>query len=101
MRKTPYFELHITVEGTNQTDMKTVVETSGWAFSNITDDVELGPGPKMYATIQLPIQNVKLIEKALNRMVDELQLFGHNVVRKKIECVVYDKKVKECQNMMT
>lgn len=102
MKKTPYYELHITVvplpSNTAQDEFamqELLSQFDNWHFSKIDGDPELGAGVKLYATSNVAIQHGFNRAKAvLFMMQDELKRHGFNVVRKKIETVVLDEEVK-------
>lgn len=78
----------------NIKDIEKAVISVGWKFSSIDGDPILGEGIKCYATKHFPvkidveqvIENVKGVSKALSDL-------GHNVIRDKVELVVYDSKL--------
>jgi len=73
-------------------ELKPIVEETGWIFSCIENDICLGEGVKCYATMHYShskhttaqvIENVHIIAQHLrSRMVD--------VIREKVELVIYD-----------
>ena len=91
---TPYYELHITINNNGERQkLKETVEREGWKFSNITDDIVLGEGEKLYATIHVSCDlGIKATRLILDNLTDMLIAAGFPVIRKKIECVVYDEK---------
>lgn len=102
--KLPYYELHITVESSGIADeskMERIIDASPmWHFSAIAGDPLLGPGRKLYATCHIPADHTwKKVEKSANRARHEITVFAGvliahdlNVIRKKIELVVFDTK---------
>lgn len=112
MRQVPYYECHITVEADCITTKKSMqsalseMSASGfasWTFSSIEDDIILGRETKLYATAHFDAiiaptvhkgprgRNIALLE--LDYAVAELQRRNFAVIRKKIECVVFDELV--------
>ena len=85
-----YYEAHVTMLGLPW-KYRTVVEDLGWKFSVIDGDPTLGDGIKCYATkhfkASLPKEEVL---KELLDAADILKIEGCNVVRRKIELVIYD-----------
>jgi hypothetical protein len=95
-----YFEAHVTMEDNYYCDryaIKNYVEFSRWKFSAIDGDINMGPGTKFYATRQfnLKIGKDEAIRK-LHEMAKRLREFGANVVREKIEQVIYDNRKGKC-----
>lgn len=96
--ETPYYECHVTVDKFHKFDeyiMQLVLNNDpDWKFSNITDDIVLGPGPKMYATANFPTEiGIKQCKENLAECVLKLKHLGLQVVRYKIECVVFDERL--------
>lgn len=85
-----YYECHVTMSG-NKEAIKKCVEKLKWKFSCIDGDPTLGDGLKCYATRHF---NHKLKESAvlneLHRIADSLVNSGIEVLRRKIERVIYD-----------
>lgn len=87
-----YYECHITIESQDWFGTALRVHAhEGWKFSKIDGDPNLGPGVKCYATRHmsgtLPIDQVRY---QLEVMAKEFKRLGENVVREKVELVVYD-----------
>lgn len=100
MREVPYFELHITVEaqsiGVEEIVMRALLDSDGqtWKFSKIDGDPILGAGTKMYATAHFDRHHKRAhVYEELDFIAEMLTLVGLNVVRKKIEMVVFDELV--------
>ncbi len=80
-------------------ELKPIVEETGWIFSCIENDICLGEGVKCYATMHYShskhttaqvIENVHIIAQHLrSRMVD--------VIREKVELVIYDSRSDACK----
>lgn len=87
---TAYYECHVTMSGDPNT-IEPLVNKTGWKFSAISGDIILGNGIKCYATKHF---NNKLCEKAvMNLLQNEAEFLiysGVNVIRRKIERVIYD-----------
>lgn len=86
-----YYECHITMEDDWFKAKMTVERYEGWKFSRIAGDPNLGDGIKCYATIHLPgTYLIDAVKARLQAMSKTLRECGCNVVREKIELVVYD-----------
>lgn len=99
-----YYECHVTMDLPDDPlviDLcRDLVSSLGWKFSQIAGDIVLGDGTKAYATRHF---NARLSELyvlgLLNRTADRLAKYGFNVVRRKVERVLYDDrsaKVRPC-----
>lgn len=89
MTKT-YYECHITLLGARQ-EVEPLVKQTGWKFSAIDGDPTLGDGVKCYATMHFNARRPE--EDVLNLLhatADSLKFWGANVIRRKIERVIYD-----------
>lgn len=90
-----YYECHITILGDKEIAMP-IVMAIGWTFSCIDGDPDLGKGVKCYATKhfnrRLSSHTVKSI---LVTASEYLRLFNINVIREKIELVIYDNRIKK------
>lgn len=89
-----YYECHITLFG-NKEEIKAIVEDEGWKFSAIDGDPVLGGGVHCYATHHYG----KHYEEGsvVNLMNFKATIFknrGLQVLRQKVEYVVYDTKWK-------
>lgn len=85
-----YYEAHITMIGTSVI-IEPIVKSLGWKFSQINGDPTLGKGIKCYATKHSKASKDKkevLID--LQTTADSLQEQGCEVIRRKIELVIYD-----------
>ncbi len=85
-----YYELHLTVVGV-PSEVRQHVERIEWSFSCIDGDPILGLGVKCYATKHLA-HDVG-ISGAINELSSghlALQGSGLDVIRRKVELVVYD-----------
>ncbi len=86
-----YYECHITMLG-DSVVLKALVKThTNWKFSAIDGDPTLGAGIKCYATrhfnAKFPDETVL---KFLHETADILEAAGANVIRRKVERVLYD-----------
>lgn len=88
-----YFECHVTLQG-DKDHIKPIVESTGWTFSAIDGDPNMGDGVKCYATTQLNAtkfdcqQAVNAVEQCAN----VLHAAGMTILRKKVELVVFDSR---------
>lgn len=102
MSKT-YYECHVTLlagSSAGRNRLEEITKKEGWKFSAIDGDINLGPGTKFYATRQF---NARLEEGEvigyLNNMADVLEKWGAEILRRKVERVIYDDRsslVKPC-----
>lgn len=95
-----YYECHITLAIDSMDyvagkDEEKAVEETGWTYSKIDGDPDLGGGVKGYATRQFninkPLQEVLDELDAISR---KLQHSGVKVIREKVEQVIYDRRIK-------
>lgn len=90
MSANTYYEAHITMAG-NPELIEPVVKATGWKFSKIDEDPTLGLGIKCYATkhfkASIDKEDVLCI---LHLIANVLQTNNCNVIRRKIELVLYD-----------
>lgn len=84
------FECHITIDSPEPDDVQTWVELIHWRFSKIDGDPQLGTGVRCYAT-QL-YHNQEVAVTFTNGAAEFLESKGLQVVRRKVEHVVYDTK---------
>jgi hypothetical protein len=91
MSKT-YYECHVTMLGDPET-IRPHVESRKWKFSAIDGDPVLGEGLKCYATrlFSSRFKTEDIVNNLLN-VADELSKQGCNVLRRKVELVIYDDK---------
>lgn len=85
-----YYEAHITMLG-KPTRIQPVVEAIRWKFSSIDGDPTLGTGIKCYATRHFKASRSKeeVLDELL-RIAKVLSISGCEVIRRKIELVIYD-----------
>lgn len=88
-----YYECHVTMIG-DAVNIENSVSKIGWKFSKIDGDPILGEGIKCYATKHYP---AKLEANDVVHLVQEvssvLKNKGHNILRDKVELVIYDSKL--------
>lgn len=95
-----YYELHITMQANEFYDnvIKEAIAKypKTWSFSAISDDINLGPGKKYYATTQINAK-VSEFEVGAELMAMSAHLEEHctwmdyfKILRRKIELVVFD-----------
>lgn len=80
------YECHITLRP--QKDLADLMRLLGWSYSQITDDPQLGPGSRCYATKYYATES-----EAIQGTQGASELFrvrGFMVDRAKVECIVYD-----------
>lgn len=91
-----YYECHITMDPEDKSRhfMQDAVESTGWSFSAIAGDPDLGPGLKCYATRQFNRKyELSDIIFELNAVAEKLNYTsGIRVLRRKIEIVVHDNR---------
>lgn len=94
---TTYFECHVTMTGDPAT-IRPLVEALKWKFSSIDGDIVLGDGVKCYATrlFNARIDSADVFE-ALNSAAACLLNAGCNVIRRKMERVLYDDRSTKTQ----
>lgn len=90
-----YYECHITMMG-DPTTIAKATDVMGWKFSKIDGDPDLGAGIKCYATHQFNGKYTKeFILDVLNETAAEIENFSMcQILRKKIELVIYDERIK-------
>lgn len=95
----PYYECHITMDHSagDVIAIAEKVKAVGWTFSCINGDPDLGPGVKCYATKQF-----NCLRYDIHDVIDWLELAAEalseqrcNIIRKKVEKVLYDVRVTE------
>lgn len=88
-----YYECHITMLGEPEA-IKRSMKKSGWSFSQIDGDPDLGKGIKCYATRQFNTRTtVPSIIRELNDKAKFIgEVAGARILRKKVEMVVYDER---------
>lgn len=92
---TPYYELHVTfVSEPDGTEPPSSIPR-GWKFSRIDGDPVLGDGIKSYLTRQLAHKlGLAHAKDLLDQAADKLKVLGYQILRKKVELVVYDARVR-------
>lgn len=90
-----YYECHITLLG-DKAEIKRAVEKVRWIFSYIDGDPDLGEGVKCYATKHF---NIKEPQASVADLLQDTSaqiewLTTAKVLRKKIEMVLYDERLK-------
>lgn len=95
-----YYECHVTMVANRDMfpTIKANVDKLSWKFSAIDGDPSLGEGVKCYATkhFRANMDPTTVLEK-LNETADEITKSGVEVVRRKIELVIYDDRAKTVQ----
>jgi hypothetical protein len=85
---TEYYELHITFKGPLNCD-----PPRPWKYSQIDGDPVLGVGVKAYLTRQVKSdREIGEVHNLLKEPTKWLFERGHDILRRKIEKVVYDSK---------
>jgi hypothetical protein len=85
-----YFECHVTMLGDPKV-IRPEVEQRKWKFSVIDGDPVLGEGVKCYATRLFNKRlGQEVVQKQLLEIADELSNIGFNVLRRKVELVIFD-----------
>lgn len=89
-----YYECHITMTGHG--GLSQIVEQTGWKFSIIDGDIDLGDGVKCYATRQYNKRKpLAEILKEMNETAETIQKSTKGkILRKKIELIIYDERSK-------
>ena len=88
---TTYYEAHITLLSNNPAYVEVKVKSQNWKFSKIDGDPVLGDGIKCYATKHFPSRNTPEVMIAeLHRVATILNGPNSEVIRRKIELVIYD-----------
>lgn len=95
-----YYECHVTIKcpEENISALESLIEKDAkWAFSRIEGDIILGEGVKCYATqhFEASMSFMEVLEKL--RMISKMIAFYGEVevIREKIELVMYDTKQKK------
>lgn len=89
-----YHECHVTMESKDIALVETHVKDIGWKFSCIDGDPILGDGIKCYATKHFPSKcDVNDVVNNVKAASEQLSMYGHKVIRDKVELVVYDSKL--------
>jgi len=90
----PYYECHITMLG-DPVALKKLVLANSWKFSAIDGDPVMGEGVKCYATMFFNIRRpLRAVKADLNYVADCLREGGAEILRKKVEQVVYDDRMR-------
>ncbi len=86
-----YYECHVTMLGDPE-KIKPIVESlTNWKFSAINGDPVLGDGVKCYATYFYKARfDQASVVSALHSIAQILNEAGCNVIRRKVELVMYD-----------
>jgi len=93
-----YYECHITMRG-DKTKIEPLVKAEHWKFSAIDGDPVLGAGVLCYATHHFKgtLDKVDVVI-AMGIVADKLRDQGVEVIRQKVELVVYDTKTLNTHN---
>lgn len=91
-----YYECHITMWAPDPYEIAPIVEKTGWSFSVISGDPDLGSGIKAYATRQFNKRKLKEnVILNMNTTAEFIKEFsGAVVLRQKVELVIYDERAK-------
>ncbi len=93
-----YYECHVAMLG-NPAEIRSHVEKLGWKFSAIDGDPVLGGGVKCYATmLYSKLFNQDVIVNRTKNLAKTLENLGFNVLRRKVELVVFDDRNALAQN---
>tara|TARA_R110002096_G_scaffold192856_3_gene374602 strand:- start:312 stop:614 length:303 start_codon:yes stop_codon:yes gene_type:complete len=89
-----YYECHVTFMASVEDDScRMGPALMGWKFSQIDGDPVLGAGVKSYFTRQfkesIPLDSVRA---EVDQVAEVLIVEGYEVLRRKVELVVYDSK---------
>jgi hypothetical protein len=85
-----YYECHVTLLGDPET-IRPHVERLKWKFSCIDGDPVLGEGVKCYATRQFSKRlDIEAVQTKLFRTAYDLKAARLEVIRRKVELVIYD-----------
>lgn len=87
-----YYECHITMDA-DAAKIRPLVEQIGWKFSSISGDAVFGDTVKCYATRHFHSRlKTRAVMANLDVAAEYLALSGANVLRRKIELVLFDDK---------
>lgn len=87
----PYYELHITYLDTEDGDQPPIVP--GWFHSCISGDIDAGDGVSHYLTKHAkPDSGIDALVAEMDEVAGELRRMGLEVVRTKVESIVYDRR---------
>ena len=88
-----YYEVHITMKG-DPAKIEPLVNKIGWKFSAIDGDPILGEGIKCYATMFFSPRRYEQDEvvEIIELVAQNLRSKGINVIREKIELVIWDRR---------
>lgn len=93
---TTKYEVHITMDEAKDREcfVKSIVDSLGYTFSKIDNDLMIGPGTKMYATANYPLtsEGYELPAKQMHEAMKILKEYGCKVIRAKIELILFDKR---------
>lgn len=93
-----YYECHVTMLGKSSA-LKPVVESTGWIFSCIENDICLGEGVKCYATMHYSHSKhtTAQVMENVHIVAQNLRSLGVDVIREKVELVIYDSRSDACK----
>lgn len=93
------YEIHLTILGHPGENKRIVEAMSRWHFSMIDGDPVLGPGLKQYATAHFEFPDGDMVDSFLPAKTEALRMQKFleenevNVIRVKIEKIMFDYKV--------
>jgi hypothetical protein len=84
------YESHITCSTAQSEIAQVVADAHRWKTSQISRDITLGDATYFYLTTH-DVTEVRIMQR-LRETVDALEIAGVNVIRQKIELIIFDTK---------